>query len=107
MLATVQSPLSPVFWIAWSPLMIRLTRTRVFCGLALLILSQSTGCAIYLAKSEIDFQKAVDFAGVRTVCVDTQNGSIDVQCDPARKDVDIQATKFSRGVTAEDARQHA
>src|SRR5262245_60701009 len=87
--------------------MTSLTRTRVLCGLALFILSQSTGCAVYLAKSEVEFQQSVDFAGIRTVCVDTRNGSIDVQCDAARKDVDIQATKFSRGVTEDDARQHA
>src|SRR5262249_32688028 len=79
----------------------------ILCSLAALAISQVTGCAMYLARSEVEFQKSMDFAGIHKVVVETGNGSIDVQCDPARKDVDIQATKYSRGVTPEDARQHA
>jgi len=84
-----------------------LAHRRNFAFLGLVLLSQTTGCVSYLARAEIDYQQTIDLAGVKHVCVETGNGSIDIQCDPARKDADIRAVKYANGVTEADATEYA
>ena len=80
---------------------------RIVALSAMLCMLPLAGCTTYLARAEINYQTTLDLAGVTRVYVETGTGKIDVQCDPARKDADIQAVKFASGTTEEDARLYA
>lgn len=83
-------------------------RSRVLLRLLpVLLLSPALGCTAYLVRSEIPEHATAGFDKITEVCVDTSNGEILIDCDPTRKDVDIRAVKFARGLTPEDAREHA
>jgi DUF4097 and DUF4098 domain-containing protein YvlB len=78
-------------------------RHWITLGLACL-LSQAYGCALYPYRVEVEHPATAGFEGVKKLVVETRNGSIEVRCDPNRKDVDIQAVKSACGFSEEDAR---
>ncbi len=90
-----------------------MTRKRWALLLALPLVAQVVGCASYPARATVGFHETVDLRetvgleGVREVLVETRNGSIEVQADPGRKDLDVQAEKSSTGLNEQDARTHA
>jgi DUF4097 and DUF4098 domain-containing protein YvlB len=65
------------------------------------------GCTLYPARAEIRGQTSLDFGRVRKVLVETANGHVRIKCDPDATSLGAQFTKFSRGLTEEDARQSA
>ena len=84
-----------------------LAHRRIAALFALVLAAQAAGCGVFLARVEIESTQTLDVAGVRQFCVDTGNGSIDVQCDPARKDAEIHTVKYASGTSEEDARPYA
>src|ERR1043166_1660982 len=80
---------------------------RILVCLAILVLIQTTGCVIYPIRAEIQSHETPTVNGLRRLAVETRNGEIAVRCNPASKDVSINATRRASGLTEEEARTFA
>src|ERR1043166_1107011 len=80
---------------------------RILVCLAILVLIQTTGCVIYPIRAEIQSHETATVNGLRRLAVETRNGEIAVRCNPASKDVAINATRRASGLTEEEARTFA
>lgn len=84
-----------------------MVRTKLATLLMLITATQAAGCATGLIRAESEFHTTAAFDGVKRVAVETRNGGIDVQCEPGRSDVSIDARRHATGVTTDDALAHA
>jgi len=69
---------------------------------AALALGLCGGCG-YAFRAEDTFRVDADAAGIRTVCVETRNGGIELRGDATGGKVNVQGEKHARGVSHEDA----
>jgi len=93
--------------------MIAMTRTRWAVLGVVLLVAQSVGCVSYPARASVGFRetvaldKAVDLDGIRKIVVETPKGVIEIQGDAQRKDIQVEAERWSRGLTEQEARAQA
>lgn len=76
--------------------------TRAAISLALLAVT-AAGCV----EARIDFHDVVDAQGVTLTVIESRNGSVEVNCDPALTSADISGTKYARAGSLSDARAEA
>lgn len=79
-----------------------------WCGLVIVgLLLNMVGCIVYPVRVEVQDHQSASLDGMQRVAVETRNGAIDVRCDPAAKQVEVNTTRSARGMTEKDAREFA
>ncbi len=67
----------------------------------------AVGCEAYPSRARIPFELSADVGGLTRVEVETRNGAITVACRDGVEQASIRGAKFARGVSDDDAREHA
>lgn len=65
------------------------------------------GCDMYPVKARVPCSMQVDSEGIQRLVVDTSNGRIKIDCVADQATFEVEAVKFARGTTEDDAREHA
>jgi len=68
---------------------------------------QAAGCISYPFRGEVVIDQTLPADGLKKLVVDNRNGPIEVRCDQDRGDIHVHAVKFARGLTLDDAQDHA
>lgn len=80
---------------------------RLVVPFSALVALLTCGCQNFnWCQARADFHETADVRGVRLVLIESRNGPVRVEADPAATEADVTGSKYASGATDAEAREH-